>query len=79
MEDITKRLTAIMRNVFENENIVATPELTAKDVEKWTSMTNIIFIGEVEKEFAFKFHFRDVMNLKNVGDLMKVIEKKTAQ
>lgn len=78
MEDITKRLTSIMRNVFENESIVATPELTAQDVEKWTSMTNVLFIAEVEKEFGFKFHFRDVMNLKNVGDLMKVIEKKTA-
>lgn len=78
MEDITKRLTTIMRTVFENENIVATPELTAQDVEKWTSMTNVIFIAEVEKEFKFKFHFRDIMNLKNVGDLIKVIEKKTA-
>jgi acyl carrier protein len=78
MENISNRLTIIMRNVFENENIEAKPELTAKDVEKWTSMTNVIFIAEVEKEFGFKFHFRDIMNLKNLSDLMAVIQKKTA-
>ncbi len=39
-------------------------------------MTNVIFIAEVEKEFNIRFHYRDVMNLKNVGDLMDVIAKK---
>jgi len=78
MENITERLSAIMQRVFENPNIIATNEMTAKDVEKWTSMTNVIFIAEVEKEFGFKFHFRDVMGLKNVGDLIQVIQKKSA-
>ena len=67
-----------MHKVFENNSIVVSPEMTAKDVEKWTSMTNVIFIAEVEKEFNFKFHFRDVMGMKNVGDLIKVIERNIA-
>lgn len=67
-----------MHKVFEDNSIVIKPDLTAKDVEKWTSMTNVIFIAEVEKEFGFKFHFRDVMGLKNVGDLLNVIQKKTS-
>ncbi|MFZ9956242.1 MAG: acyl carrier protein [Flavobacteriales bacterium] len=78
MENIITRLTPIMHKVFEDNSIVIKPELTAKDVEKWTSMTNVIFIAEVEKEFGFKFHFRDVMGLKNVGDLLNVIQKKIA-
>ena len=78
MENIIQRLTPIMHQIFENPNLVVSPEMTAKDVEKWTSMTNVIFIAEVEKEFGFKFHFRDVMGLKNVGDLIAVIQKKTA-
>jgi acyl carrier protein len=76
MEQITTTLTGILQRVFENPSISATRELTAKDVEKWTSMTNVIFIAEVEKEFNIRFHYRDVMNLKNVGDLMDVIAKK---
>ena len=78
MENIIEKLSPIMQRVFENPNIVVTPEMTAKDVEKWTSMTNVIFIAEVEKAFGFKFHFRDVMGLKNVGDLVQVIQKKTS-
>lgn len=77
MEKIIERLNPIMQKIFENPNIHATPEMTAKDVEKWTSMTNVMFIAEVEKEFGFKFHFKDVMGLKNVGDLIQVIQKKS--
>jgi acyl carrier protein len=76
MEKIIEKLNPIMQKVFENPAISATPEMTAKDVEKWTSMTNVIFIAEVEREFGFKFHFKDVMGLKNVGDLIQVIAKK---
>ena len=78
MENTIARLTNIMRIIFENESLIVTNETTVKDVEKWTSMTNVIFIAEVEKEFGFKFHFRDVMGLKNVGDLLNVIQKKTS-
>ena len=78
MEDIVKRLTPIMQRVFDDPSIVITNELSAKDVEKWTSMTNVIFISEVEKEFSFRFHFREIMNLNNVGDLINLIKKKTA-
>jgi len=76
MEEIITRLTPILHRVFENNTIVVTPELAARDVENWTSMTNVIFIAEVENEFKIKFHFRDVMGLKNIGDLIKIIQKK---
>jgi acyl carrier protein len=76
MENTIARLTNIMRTIFENESLIVTNETTVKDVEKWTSMTNVIFIAEVEKEFGFKFHFKDVMGLKNIGDLIAVVDKK---
>jgi len=78
MNEIILRLTPIMHRIFEDRSIIVTPNITAKDIEKWTSMTNAIFIAEIEQEFGFKFHFRDVMNLKNIGDLISVIEKKIA-
>jgi len=76
MENTISRLTAIMRNIFEDDSLIVTNDTTVKDVEKWTSMTNVIFIAEVEKEFGFKFHFKDVMGLKNIGDLITVVDKK---
>jgi len=78
MQDIISRLTPIMRRVFNDPNIVVNNELSANDVEKWTSMTNIVFINEVEKEFGFTFHFTEIMDLENVGDLLKVIKNKTS-
>jgi acyl carrier protein len=75
MEIITEKLTNIMHSVFEDDSIVITSELTAKDVEKWNSISNIILISEVEKTFGFRFPIRDLMALKNVGDLLNVINR----
>jgi len=75
MEIITEKLTQIMRSVFEDGSIVISSELTSKDVEKWNSISNIILISEVEKTFGFRFPIRDLMGLKNVGDLLKVINR----
>jgi acyl carrier protein len=75
MEIITEKLTQIMRSVFEDDSIVISSELTSKDVEKWNSISNIILISEVEKTFGFRFPIRDLMGLKNVGDLLKVINR----
>jgi acyl carrier protein len=75
-EDINQRISSIMQVVFEDKSIVCSNELTAHDVEKWNSVSNITFIAAVEKEFNFKFNIMEIMSLKNVGDLIRAIQKK---
>lgn len=75
-EDIKQRITPIMHLVFEDKTIVFSEELTAHDIEKWNSVSNIIFIASIEKEFNFKFNIMEIMSLKNVGDLIRTIQKK---
>lgn len=51
--------------------------MTAGDVENWDSLTHIDLITAVEREFRVKLTTSEVMSLKNVGDLMSLIQKKT--
>ncbi|NNC95044.1 MAG: acyl carrier protein [Chitinophagales bacterium] len=78
-ESILEKLTGIFRKVFDNNSLEVTESVTANDVEKWDSLTNIIMVDEVEKEFGIKFKLKEIMKLRNVGDLITVIQDHSSQ
>jgi acyl carrier protein len=69
MNDVHTRLTAIFRDVFDDESLVLRDDLTAEDVENWDSLTHINLIVAIEKEFRIRFTTAEVSGLKNVGEL----------
>ncbi len=71
---IYARLTEIFRDLFDDDSIHLTPELSAKDVDGWDSLTHIRLILTVEKAFKIKFSTSEIAKLENVGDLVKLIE-----
>lgn len=73
---IYEQLTTIMRDLFDNDGLVVTPELTAKEVEGWDSLAHIRLILLVEKAFKIKFSASQINNLKNVGELVALIQSK---
>jgi acyl carrier protein len=46
-------------------------------VEGWDSLTNMQLINKIEKKFNVRFTFRDIVKLKNVGDICHAILTKT--
>ena len=77
-EEITGTLKTVFQNVFEETDITITRDMTAEDVPSWDSLHHIQLINEVEKAFRVKFKLREVMSMKNVGDLIDLIHSKTA-
>ena len=69
-------LQDIFRSVLENKELVITHEMSAKDHKKWDSLSHITLIVEVEKHFKIRFKNAQIATLKNVGDLVNLIEKK---
>jgi acyl carrier protein len=78
MEDIYAGLRQIFRDVFDDETIVVTPELTASGVEDWNSLNHIRLILAVQESFKIKFSAAQTANLRNVGDLAELIRAKTS-
>ena len=74
---IYERLTGIFEDVFDEDSIVVTPELSAKDVDGWDSLTHIRLILTVEKAFKIKLSTSEIGKLENVGDLVKLIKART--
>lgn len=75
-EDIYQTLTELLQDVFDDGSIVATPELTAKDVEAWDSVSNVRLFVAIESALGIEFTNSEITQLKNVGELVAVIERK---
>ena len=76
LTEIYARLTKVFHEVFDDDAIVASPELTASDVEEWDSLRHIRLILSVEKAFQIRFSTSEISNLKNVGEFASVIQSK---
>ena len=74
--EIYRTMTTIFRDVFEDDLIQVTPQLTADDVDGWDSLNHIRLMLAVQKKFGVKFSASEVGKLGNVGDLVALIRAK---
>lgn len=74
-EEIVAKVREAFIKVLDHEDFELTETTTADDVDGWESITHMMIISEVEKQFGIKFKLMDLMNMNNVGDLIKTIEK----
>ena len=72
---IYERLSDIFEEVFDEGRIRVTPELSAKDVDGWDSLTHIRLMLTVEKAFKVKFSTSEIGKLQTVGDLVALIAR----
>ena len=66
-------LTEIFRDVFMDEAMTITPELSAKDVADWDSFKQIEIIIATEERFGVKLNTREIDALTCVGDLARAV------
>ena len=71
-----EKLTAVFQSVFEDDALVLTPDLAAKDVENWDSFNHINLIVELEEAFGVTFTTEEITGMQNVGDLVVLLNDK---
>ena len=77
--EIMAGVVSIFREVFDDDELVLTPEMTADDVEDWDSVSHIQILLGVEEFFDLHLRTGDVTGLKNVGDLVDLISRRLAE
>lgn len=73
---VYEKLTTVFRDVFDEDDLVLTPGLTADDVDGWDSLSHIRLVLAVSKAFSVKFSASEVGGLKNVGEFASLIQSK---
>jgi acyl carrier protein len=74
--EIFDALNHIFRRVLDDDSIQLRPETTADDIEGWDSMNHIFLVVEIEKHFGVKFQTAEMEELKNVGELAAMVQKR---
>lgn len=75
-DEIYAKLTTVFHQVFDEEDIVVTPTLSADDVESWDSLRHIRLVMTVEKAFNVKLSAEDLEKMKNIADLVQLVKGK---
>jgi acyl carrier protein len=78
-DDVYAKMTEIFRDVFDDDAIDVTPDLTAADVPEWDSLSHIRLVLAVQKAFQIKFSAAQTANLKNVGEFVDLIRARSAR
>lgn len=74
-DEIYERLNEVFRELFDDDSICVDDRTTADDVDGWDSHMHISLIDAVEEEFDIRFDMKTVVKLKNVGEMVDVIER----
>lgn len=77
-ENTQATLTQVLHDVFDDDTIVLRPDLSAADVDGWDSLAHVRLLLTVERKFGIKFNAIEAGKLKNVGELMELIDSKLA-
>lgn len=78
MENIESKIQDIFRKVFDDNQLIINETMTANDVDKWDSLSHLTMISEVENTFGIRFKLKELIKMKNVGDLLALVKEKTA-
>jgi acyl carrier protein len=78
-EEILTTVGNIIREVLEVPGLNVTSETSAADVDEWDSMTHIQLITAIEAQYKLRFALGELQALKNVGDMVALIQKKLSK
>ncbi|MFK4135332.1 acyl carrier protein [Pseudomonas luteola] len=74
--DIYTALTQVFRDVFDDDTLVLSSEMTADNIDGWDSQTHVLLIVSAEQRFGVKFRTAELESLKDVGHFAQLISEK---
>ena len=79
MSDILMQLQPIFRDIFDSNDLTITRESNADMVEGWDSLAHINLVSAIEQEFHIRFALGELQAMKDVGDMIDLMEKKLSR
>jgi len=76
--EIKIKVQNILREVFEEDDLEIYDELNAEDIEEWDSFAHLNLIMTLEQQFNVSFALGELQDMKNIGDLICLLEEKLA-
>jgi acyl carrier protein len=78
MSQTLEQLNEVFQDVFEDDDLQVQAQTSARDIDDWDSLMHVNLVLAVESRFGVRFTSTEVAGLKDVGELMALVEKKQA-
>ena len=78
-QEVFKRINEIFQDIFDDDELVVTDETCADDIEDWDSLRHITLVSAVERAFGIKFSMKEVLEMKNVGEMADILVERATK
>ena len=74
---ISERLKGVILKQLKLKDFDLRDDMQAFQVPGWDSLSHIVVITSVEKEYGCRFNLTEVLRLNNLGDLQRLVDSKS--
>jgi acyl carrier protein len=75
---ISDRLASLLRRELQLTHFDFRDDTKAFEVPGWDSLRHVALLAAIEEDYGLHFRSMEVLRLQTVGDLQKLIDRKTA-
>lgn len=75
-KEIFDTVTEVFREIFDDEDLIITPETNASKIADWDSYNHINLIVALETRFEVSFTTKEIGSMTCVGDLLSLLDDK---
>ena len=76
--NIKEKLQSVFVDVFDDEDLRISNSTNSDDIEEWDSLNHIALVLSIENCFNIRFMTGEVLSLKDVGEMIQLLEEKTS-
>lgn len=77
-DELRQRVEDIFRDVVDAPGVVFDEQLAAGELAQWDSLAHINLVSSLEKQFRIRFSLSEIDQMKTVGSILRLLEKKLA-
>lgn len=74
--EILQQITRILRDILNNPTLVVDENTSADRIERWDSLAHVNILMTVERTFGVRFSLGEIKQLRNVGEMARLVEEK---
>ncbi len=72
---MTKKLYTLLAEILQIAPVAITDETSPENTPSWDSFNGLMIAAELEKASGIQFTMADVLSVKKVGDIKKILDK----
>jgi acyl carrier protein len=70
---IHEQLEKVFRDVFNDDELTLTDEMTMQDIPGWDSVAHINLLFSIEQAFRVQFTANELAGFENIGEIKKFL------